>query len=106
MKAKNYCVVALLLITSGCVTLSQKAESVQVHSQVSNLLDSCKRIGPVSSTGSSMLSPEQAVAKAKVRLRESAADKGGDTVAILNTDNLTNVTTWEAHMQGIVFKCY
>lgn len=102
----NYCVVALFFIASGCVTLSQKAESVQVHRQVSNLLDSCKRIGPVSSIGSSMLSDEQAVAEAKVRLREKAADKGGDTVAILNIDVLTNITTWEAHMQGIAFKCY
>lgn len=105
MKAVVYCTVILLCIT-GCVTLSEKAKRVQVHSQVSNLLENCKRIGPVSATASSMLSPDQAAQEAKVKIREEAADQGGDTVAILNTDILTSLTTWEASMQGVAFKCY
>lgn len=98
--------VVLLFFASGCVTLSQKAQTVQVHSQVSNLLDDCKKIGPVVGMGRSMLSPDQAVVEAKINLRENAADKGGDTVAVLNVDNITNLTTWEAHVQGIAFKCH
>lgn len=96
----------LLLCMTGCVVLSEKARNVQVHSQVSNLLDNCKRIGPVSATASSMLSPDQAVQEAKVKIRESVSDLGGDTVATLNTDVLTSITTWDASIQGIAFKCY
>ncbi len=98
--------IALLLFTGGCVTLSQKAQTVQVHTQVSNLLDGCKKLGPVVGQGKSMVSPDQAITEAKVNLRENVADKGGDTVAILNIDNITNITTWEAHVQGIAFKCH
>jgi hypothetical protein len=106
LTAKTYGIV-LALLTSGCaVTLSQKAEQVQVHRQVSNLLDSCKRIGPVKGAGTSMMSPAQAELEASVKLRESAADIGGDTVAILHSDDLTHFTTWEVRMQGIAFKCY
>jgi len=102
----TYCLGFSLLCMTGCVTLSEKAKSVQVHSQVSNILNDCKRIGPVTATASSMLSADQAVQEAKVKIRENAADLGGDTVAILNTDVLTSVTTWDASIQGIAFKCY
>lgn len=101
-----YCLGFSLLFMTGCVTLSEKAKNVQVHSQVSNLLNDCKRICPVSATASSMLSPDQAVQEAKVKIRENAADRGGDTVAIVNTDILTSITTWDASIQGIAFKCY
>jgi hypothetical protein len=88
------------------VSLSEKASRVQVHSQGSTLLDSCKRIGPVSGAASSVLSPKVAAQEAYVKIRENAADMGGDTVAILNTDNLLSFTTAETSIQGIAFKCF
>lgn len=93
----------LALITTACVTTSNKAAQVQVHSQVSNLLDGCKKLGPVSSASNNLLVVDNmAITNAKNLLREAAADKGGDTVAILNIDN----SVQEVTIQGVAFKCY
>jgi starvation-inducible outer membrane lipoprotein len=103
---KTLLLFAMAVILNGCTTLSEKAMKIQVHSQVSNLLTDCKKIGPVDGTASSMLSPEQAISEAKAIMREKTADLGGDTVAILNNDVTTSVTSWTASAQGIAFTCY
>jgi len=96
-------ITALILCTTACATTSNKAAQVQVHSQVSNLLDECKKLGPVSATSDNLLVVDNtAITNAKNILREAAADRGGDTVAILNIDN----SVQEVTIQGIAFKCY
>lgn len=95
----------LLVLIAGCATpLSPQAEGVQVHSQVSNLLENCKKLGPVTATaGAGVVYYEQHEA-AKNGLREATAHKGGDTVAIINIDErgFRKIVT----MQGIAMKCY
>ena len=103
---KLFTLVAIALIMNGCATIPEKAMKIQVHSQVSSLLTDCKKIRPVDGTASSMLSPEQAISEAKVTMREKTADLGGDTVAILNTDITTSVTSWTAYVQGVALTCY
>tara|TARA_R110002167_G_scaffold362365_1_gene581447 strand:- start:459 stop:821 length:363 start_codon:yes stop_codon:yes gene_type:complete len=91
-----------MMVSAACTTVSQKAARVQVHSQISTLLDSCDKLGPISASAPRIWGPDQAYQKAKVSLREGASDIGGDTVAIVNTDVfLTSVA-----IQGIAFKCY
>lgn len=87
---------------TGCVTLSEKASKVQIHSQMSTLLDGCTKLGPVSSVGSRAVSLNHAVETAKVGLREATADKRGDSVVVLNTDMFLT----EVIVQGVAFKCY
>lgn len=105
MKTVALCMV-LVLWVSACVTMSEKASRVQVHNQASNLLASCKRIGPVSAIASSALHPNIAIQEARIKIRENTADMGGDTVAIVNSDNFLSLTTAETSIQGIAFKCF
>lgn len=86
----------------GCATLTDKAAKVQVHNQLSNLLDDCKKLGPVTATEKYLIDQDLAIETAEIKLRENAADMGGDTVAILNRDILLTKIT----IQGIAFKCY
>lgn len=101
LRSSLFLLVALAAL-SGCTTLSEKAAQVQVHGQVSNLLDSCRKLGPVTAAAPRVWGPDQAFREAKVRLRETTSDLGGDTVAILNTDTLLTEVT----IQGRAFKCY
>lgn len=96
-----FAVVAVAVLT-GCVTVSPEAEKVQVHSQVSTLLDSCKKLGPVTGSGSRAIAYRHAVETAKVKLREAAYHAGGDTVAIVNQDTHLG----EVRLQGVALKCY
>lgn len=102
MTFREVMVVFAAIATAGCVSISEKAAKVQVHSQMSTLLDGCTKLGPVSSKGSRVVSQHHAVETAKVGLREATADKGGDSVVILNTDTFSS----EVVMQGVAFKCY
>lgn len=93
-----------LLLTGCAVTLTDKAANIQVHNQMSTLLNNCKNLGPV--TGSAediMFGPDRAAVTAKVKLRELAADKGGDTVVIVNRDDLTGN---KVVLQGTAMRCY
>lgn len=103
MKSGSVLLLLLAIPTlPGCVTLSEKAARIQVHSQISNLLDSCKKLGPVTATATGFWHYEKSPQMAIVKLREEAADRGGDTVAILNTDKIFTGTI----IHGVAFKCY
>ena len=89
-----------LFVASGCTPLTEEARSVQVHSEVSTVLDGCKRLGPVTASISAVnMDGYNAL---RVRLREATARMGGDTVAILNTDT----TLTHAYLHGVAFRCY
>jgi hypothetical protein len=95
--------VPLVVLLAACatVTVSPKASTVQVLSQNSTLLLSCRQIGPVRSTSGAQLDPYVADMDAAVKLREAAADLGADTVVVVGTDGgRPNVS-----MQGLAFKC-
>lgn len=91
-----------ITLIAGCVTVTPEAERVQIHAQASNLLDRCEQIGPVRADVGRVWGPDHATETAKVRLREAAHAKGGDTVVLLNRDvYLTRVT-----LQGVALRCY
>jgi hypothetical protein len=104
----RYTALLSLLLLSACITkaISQEAASVQVHQQVSNLLNDCKKLGPVSGYGSkplgNALPPTGAINEAIGELREATATRSGDSVAIVNTEiSLTGV-----RVLGIAYKCF
>lgn len=103
MKAYIY-PVAVLFALQGCVTVTEKALKVQVYQQNSTMIAKCKDLGPVRGEASlwTAMSVEDGVTEAKVKLREAAADLGGDSVALLNTDILSN----KVMVQGTALKCY
>lgn len=100
MQHKKTSILALILFTlSGCASISEEAANVQFHSQLSNALNGCTRIAPVTVRVSqfSLDSFEISIA-----LREAAAKTGGDSVVALNRDE----TLTEIIQHGISYKCY
>lgn len=91
------------VLLCSCATMTDKAAKVQVHSQVSTLLDSCKKLGPANATANNVVDVSFAIKEAKTLAREKAADMGGDTLAIINIDLLSGT---EATVQGIALRCY
>ncbi len=86
-------VVISTLLFTGC-RLTPEARSVFVHSQISNLLDDCERLGRVSASSFSY-------DEVKGKVRHDAYIKyGADTIAIVNIDHGLKTT-----IQAIAFKC-
>mgnify|MGYP001329844829 FL=1 len=88
----------------GCASMTPEAQGVVVHTQMSNLLDGCERLGTVSSNVSdwSKWDRSQSIQQAKNNARHEAYVRyGADTVAIMNTDNYMTSAT----IQAIAFKC-
>ena len=95
---------AVFIGLAGCASLTEKAAKIQVHSQMSTLLTACKVLGPVSANVSDpWLGRASAISKAKIKVREETADKGGDTIVITNTDTFIGES---ATVQGTALRCY
>ena len=102
-------------LVSGCAasipTVSDKALNVQVHTQMSTLLDSCKKLGQVNSreasiSGWTSSAYEMAALAAENSAREKAADLGADTIAILQSDFVGfEGSKAVMQVQGIAYKC-
>lgn len=101
---KKLLAVFCVLLFAGCATpISSRAAAVQVHNQMSTLLASCKNLGPVAASVEDIVwGGESAAASAKVKAREQAADKGGDTLVVVNTD----IYATSATVQGAAMRCY
>lgn len=97
--------ISIAVMLSACaVTMTDKAAKIQVHSQMSTLLNSCKQLGPVSENGKDLLmGVSHALAAARVKARERVADMGGDTLVVTNVDTFGST---EATVQGTALKCY
>ena len=92
------------MLLVSCATISPQAANIIVHSQMSNLLDDCKRLGNVSANVSAWSKWDwyQTIKQAENDVREEAWQRyRADTVAIINVD--TYITS--ATVQGIAFKC-
>lgn len=98
----NLLILGALFLMSSCVSISHEAAQVQVHHQMSNLLEECNRLGPVSGEGSRAISYNHAQGTAEAEMRQAAAELGGDSVVILNTD----AYAMRVVMQGVAFRCY
>jgi hypothetical protein len=89
------------ILLGGCASLSPAAAKVQVHAQISNFLNNCKKLGPVSSTFT--LRPfVDSGPFLQAALREQTANLGGDSLVLLQLDD----SMTEATLHGVAFKCY
>lgn len=96
---------------AGCAAppvASDKALKVQVHSQMSTILDKCKNLGAITArsigeAGFQEPAQSSATKKARFELREKTFDLGGDTVVLLSTDLLSPD---QVQAQGQAFKCH
>jgi hypothetical protein len=80
--------------------MSNQAAAVQVHSQISSVLDGCTKLGPVTATTSQFQMDSNSALNAQ--LREATATLGGDSVALVHTDE--TLTQYVRH--GIAFRCF
>jgi len=100
--------ISSVLFLFGCATtISEEASEVQVHSQVSSIVNDCQKLGPVRVSASSSWSTDHAYRQAKADLRQAALDQyGADTVVIVNSDEEVGFFTGESHMNGIAYDCF
>jgi len=97
---KSIALAIAIFAISGCATISENAAHVQFHSQLSNALDGCTRIAPVTVRVSQF--SIDSTSEISIALREAAAKTGGDSVVALNQDE----TLTEIIQHGISYKCY
>lgn len=101
---------ALLCATTiaGCATkpISAGAARVQVHKQVSTLLADCRKLGPVTGTGSKPLGnaipSSGAFNEALGELREATYALRGDSVAVVTSQESVS----QVSLQGIAYRCF
>jgi hypothetical protein len=95
----------LLLVLSGCSTLSPRAARIQLHTGDTTQTSGCTRLGSVTAKeGGWHSSPAAMVQGAKDSLRETTAIQypEADTVVMADMDKrLTSVTA-----NGVAFKCF
>lgn len=101
---KKLLIALCAVFCASCATpLSSKAAAIQVHNQMSTLLANCKNLGPVSVTVEDLIwGGDTAANTAKVKAREQVADKGGDTLVIVNIDRYAIAAT----VHGAAMRCY
>lgn len=93
----------VIFLILGCAHISEKAANVQVHDQMSTLLEKCERGGPVVGIGTFWgLDHSIDYEYARNDLREKAAAAGADSVVMLNQDWING----HARIQGVLFNCY
>jgi outer membrane murein-binding lipoprotein Lpp len=96
-------------ILAGCAStpMSDRASRIQVHSQYSTLLAKCENLGPVTASAQGAGTMDEGFSAAKIKLREVAADKGADTVVIVNSDRfMHSLYNREQVIQGAALRCY
>ncbi|WP_180937455.1 DUF4156 domain-containing protein [Herbaspirillum seropedicae] len=93
---------------AGCASkpISAGAARVQVHKQVSTLLADCRKLGPVTGTGSKPLGnaipSSGAFNEALGELREATYAMQGDSVAVINSQESVS----KVSLQGIAYRCF
>lgn len=104
MRNLKFVLIAYLLVACASPHLSDRAAKIQVHSQMSTLLDKCKNIGPVSASASDLLGGRFAATEtAKNMARDRTADIGGDVMVVTNIDYDGGSA---ATVQAVALKCY
>lgn len=102
-------VLSAILIT-GCAAppvASEKALRVQVHTQMSTILEKCQRLGAVTARAVGEMGMNESVIssatkKAAFAVREQTLDLGGDTVVLLGSDF---IPPNQVQVQGQALKC-
>lgn len=104
---KTLLIIILAVGVTGCATITEQAQNVQVHGQGSTLVEDCKKLGPVQVkvNGLTKLSPNDVYIQAKNDIRHMAWEKyGADTVVLLNQE--MSVYSRNTTIQGMAMKCY
>lgn len=93
--------VTSLLLTGCGATLSPSASKVQVHTQISTALDTCKKLGPLlaSYTKRPFVDSDPMLVAA---MREDTVKLGGDSLVLLQREDISGA----AVRHGIAYKCY
>lgn len=99
-------ITTLVCACAPTIHITERGSKIQVHNQMSVLLANCKNLGPVTGeTPGGNLKAEHSIPQAKAIIRDKAAELGGDTVVILNTDIFDGIPG-RTVLQGVAMKCY
>lgn len=99
---------AALLLISGCAaTITQDAQRVVLHSQLSAVISNCKKLGNVFGEARGGLDAQTERQQAINNMRDNAFKQyEADTVVLVNVDEIGNALVVEKHVaQGMAFKC-
>lgn len=102
----GYLVTVLFTGLAGCVSLTPRAQSVQLYAADAPALASCRKLGRIKAevSGFSQLNWDNVDAQAKNDLRDAAAAKWGDAVDAVALVTVDHSTT-EATANGIGYLC-
>lgn len=108
MKSLLIPTILLAFVFTGCASITDDARKVMVLSQMSTLVEGCKKLGPVTSEVqvAGKWSEADALQQAKNNLRDEAAKRyQADTVVVLNSDQFGVMFSRAVEVQGMAFKC-
>jgi len=97
-----------LLLVSGCAaTITQDAQRVVLHSQLSAVISDCKKLGNVTGEAHGVLDAQVERQQAINNMRDNAFKQHqADTVVLVNVDEIGNALVIEKHVaQGMAFRC-
>ena len=113
MSLKIYPPIIVLMLMTGCAStqvqpLSYQASQIHFQKQDSNLLASCRRLGPVSGFGRDtyglfFLTEEFGFQAAMKDIRENAVRMGADTIVLTSRDGMMSS---ESRFLGIAYRCF
>lgn len=95
-------IVAMLQACSIGGLVQSRPNNVQFLQRDDPKLEKCRRLGPISSTGSGHYNMETGLSDAANQLRVSAAFLGGDTVVILTREGDDNLYT---KIHAVAYRC-
>lgn len=95
-------IAAMLQACSIGGLVQSRPNNVQFLQRDDPKLDKCRRLGPISSTGSGHYNMETGLSDAANQLRVSAAFLGGDTVVILTREGDDNLYT---KVHAVAYRC-
>ena len=103
-------VIANSLALCGCAAppvASEKSLKIQVHTQMSTILDKWKSLGAITARAVGEMGIDESIIssatkKARFSLREQTFDMGGDTVVLLSSDF---IAPNQVQAQGQALKC-
>jgi len=101
---------AALILGCNSPTITKEAAQVAFHTQFSQLLDGCERLGPVKVEYETQpdLNKIENQSQAKIDMRQMAYDNyGADNVVFINSETIDGGFDMSdtIYAQGVAFKC-
>jgi hypothetical protein len=103
----NIIILAAIATLTGCVSITPRAQRIQLHPANSVAIQSCQKIGPVTAraTAANQWTYDDVNEQARNNLRDAVAEQYGDradSVVLLNIETHTNGSV----ASGIAYKCF